>query len=278
MKNILLALLLAFPTLLFAQETACSTNDSLFVETILQKHAHAEYNGKLVMDIAEEFLGRKYTAGTLDNGSKERLIIDTGNVDCTTFVETVVAIATTIKEGGNFAVFCNNLQKLRYKGGIIDGYASRLHYITQWASDAREKGILTEVTRCALSRNAVLNLCYMSSNPEKYPRLKGNAALQRKIEESEKPFRGIEVPYIPKEHLLNNSASLPIADGDILALTTDIQGLDVLHVGFAFWKDGKLHLLHASSGEGRVIKESRTLFDYLKNKKRHTGARVFRLQ
>ena len=278
MKKTLFVLLFTIPTQLFAQERIYSTNDSLFVEAILQKYSHAECNGKLVMDIAQEFLGRKYTAGTLDNGSKEKLVIDTENVDCTTFVETVIAIATTIKDGGDFTIFCNNLQKLRYHSGVIDGYASRLHYITQWASDAREKGILSEVTHCALSRNTVLNLCYMSRNPEKYPQLKGNATLQRKIEESEKPFRGIEVPYIPKEHLQRNSTALPITDGDIIALTTDIQGLDVLHVGFAFWKEGKLHLLHASSGEGRVIKESRTLFDYLKNKKRHTGVRVFRLQ
>ena len=278
MKKILLTLLFTLPTLLFAQERVYSTNDSLFVTTLLQKYSHAEYNGELLLNVAQEFMGHKYTAGTLDKGDEERLIVNTEELDCTTFVETVIAIVSTIKENGGFAQFCDNLQMLRYHDGAIDGYASRLHYITQWADDARKKGFLSEVTQCKWSRKVALNLCYMSKNPEKYPRLKNRTALQQKIEKYEKPFRGIEVHYIPKEHLQKSRATLPIADGDIIALTTDIQGLDVLHVGFAFWKEGKLYLLHASSGEGKVIKDNRTLFDYLKNKKRHTGARIFRVQ
>lgn len=70
---------------------------------------------------------------------------------------------------------------------------------------------------------------------------------------------------------------LKIADGDIIALVTTIDGLDISHVGFAFWKDGKLHLLHASSAEGKVIMDTTTLYDYQKNKRTQIGIRVLRI-
>jgi len=61
-----------------------------------------------------------------------------------------------------------------------------------------------------------------------------------------------------------------------LAITTNIKGLDVVHVGFAYWKGNRLHLLHASSVAKKVIEDPQPLFDYSKNKKAHTGVRAIR--
>jgi hypothetical protein len=36
-----------------------------------------------------------------------------------------------------------------------------------------------------------------------------------------------------------------IRDGDIIAATSTVAGLDVAHTGLALWVDGALHLLHA---------------------------------
>ena len=82
------------------------------------------------------------------------------------------------------------------------------------------------------------------------------------------------MPYIPKGWLNRQPEELPIVNGSILALTTTINGLDVTHVGFAYWVGGKLHLLHASSQEGKVILDPMTLYEYQKDKKTHTGVRV----
>ena len=39
-----------------------------------------------------------------------------------------------------------------------------------------------------------------------------------------------------------------IHDGDLIAIVTTKKGIDYSHLGFAVWgKDGKLHLLNASS-------------------------------
>ena len=69
---------------------------------------------------------------------------------------------------------------------------------------------------------------------------------------------------------------MDIKNGDIIAITTNIKGLDVVHTGFACWVDGKLHLLHASSVMKKVILDSQTLFEYSKNKESpHGGAGYF---
>lgn len=38
-------------------------------------------------------------------------------------------------------------------------------------------------------------------------------------------------------------------NGDIIAFTTSVKGLDITHVGIAEYIRGKLHLLHTSSTE-----------------------------
>ena len=48
---------------------------------------------------------------------------------------------------------------------------------------------------------------------------------------------------IPKESIAGVVNG--IRDGDIIAAASTVAGLDVSHTGFAIWKDGELHLLHA---------------------------------
>ena len=94
------------------------------------------------------------------------------------------------------------------------------------------------------------------------------------MKEVESAWQGVEIAYLPKEYLNLPSDELPIKNGDILAITTNIKGLDVVHVGFACWMGGKLHLLHASSNAMKVILDELSLYDYSKNKKAHTGVRA----
>ena len=70
---------------------------------------------------------------------------------------------------------------------------------------------------------------------------------------------------------------LPIRSGDILALVTTIEGLDVTHLGFAVWKGDKLHLMHASMMHKKVVIDERTLYDYLQARRSCPGVRVVRL-
>lgn len=230
-----------------------------------------------MLAIAGEFTGNKYVAGTLERGNGEPLVVNTQELDCTTFVEQVVAIYATVNEGKEeFGDMCANLQRIRYRGGIRCGYASRLHYISQWIADSAKQHIIHEIDYGPLGRELPIGLHYMSTHPASYKQLQGDSTLVREIAKWERAMHGLKAAYIPKQELLRTVDELPIKDGDIVALTTNIKGLDVTHIGFAFWESGKLHLLHASSAAGKVIKDRQSLYEYQKNKKSQTGIRVFR--
>ncbi len=278
MRKSLFTLLFVVASTLQAQEILYTPGDSTFITGLLQKYNAAKMSGgSLMLAIAGEFTGNKYVAGTLEQGSNEPLVINTQELDCTTFVEQVVAIYATVNEGKEgFRDMCTNLQRIRYRGGIRSGYASRLHYISQWIADSAKQHIIHEIDYGPVGRTLPIDLHYMSTHPASYKQLQGNSTLVKEIAKWERAMHGIEAAYIPKQELLRTANELPVYDGDIIALTTNIKGLDVTHIGFAFWENGKLHLLHASSAEGKVIKEHKNLYEYQKNKKSQTGIRVFR--
>lgn len=278
MRKSLFTLLFIVASTLQAQEILYTPGDSTFITGLLQKYNAAKMSGgSLMLAIAGEFTGNKYVAGTLEQGSNEPLVINTQELDCTTFVEQVVAIYATVNEGKEgFRDMCTNLQRIRYRGGIRSGYASRLHYISQWIADSAKQHIIHEIDYGHVGRTLPIDLHYMSTHPASYKQLQENGTLVNEIAKWERAMHGIEAAYIPKQELLRTANELPVYDGDIIALTTNIKGLDVTHIGFAFWENGKLHLLHASSAAGKVIKDHKNLYEYQKNKKSQTGIRVFR--
>lgn len=278
MRKSLFTLLFVVASTLQAQEILYTPGDSTFITGLLQKYNAAKMSGgSLMLAIAGEFTGNKYIAGTLEQGSNEPLVINTQELDCTTFVEQVVAIYATVNEGKEgFRDMCTNLQRIRYRGGIRSGYASRLHYISQWIADSAKQHIIHEIDYGPVGRTLPIDLHYMSTHTASYKQLQGNSTLVNEIAKWERAMHGIEAAYIPKQELLRTANELPVYDGDIIALTTNIKGLDVTHIGFAFWENGKLHMLHASSAEGKVIKDHKNLYEYQKSKKSQTGIRVFR--
>ena len=275
-----IAVLLMLPFVAFSQDVIYSKSDSMMIEQILHEEVARKHcdTGELILDIAGRFIGCDYVAGTLENGADEPLYISTARLDCSTFVELVTSIATSVKNGEvSFSAFCKNLETIRYRGGERNGYDSRLHYTSWWIADNIDKGIISEVTEECTHQHRTLELDFMSTHPDSYPMLKGDTVMQHRIEELEIPFRGIKSSYIPKQVLNDRSSICNIKDGDIIALVTTIKGLDITHVGFAYWEGGSLHLLHASSGKGKVIKDCTTLYDYQKEKKRQVGIKVMRV-
>lgn len=275
------ALIMTLVTTIDAQDVIYEKEDSIFIENVVEDLKREEFSdkGKLLLAIADKFIGQEYIAGTLENGPDEPLYISCSKLDCTTLIELVLAIGITIdKNNSSFNDVCNELEMLRYRNGKRRGYTSRLHYISWWIADSAKQGLIDEVTACNLSNSSNLHLTFMSRHPQSYPMLKENPGIIKEIETLEEPFCGRPIDYIPKRMLDRGKKELPIEDGDILALTTEIEGLDVTHVGFAFWKEGHLHLLHASSGKKEVIKDNETLYNYQAKRKSQTGIRVFRMR
>ncbi len=268
------------PIAAMAQQVIYEKEDSTRIEEIL-RHISQEKRadtGELLISIANKFTGEKYVGATLEQGIGEPMFISCSKLDCTTFVELVLAIARTANEGcTGFNDVCRNLERLRYRNGKNEGYTSRLHYISWWITDKAKEGLIEEITPQISNHEQLLNLYFMSSNADKYPLLSNHPKLIEEIEKQEMPYRNIKVNYIPKETISPTGGS-GIKNGDIIAITTSTPGLDVTHIGFACYSDGELRLLHASSGKGTVLKETESLRNYLAGKKRHTGIRVFRAQ
>lgn len=265
-----------FPYIAIAQGVIFEKEDSIRIESMLHDLADNKPTAELLTGIANAFVGEKYVPGTLEQGIDEPLTISCSRLDCTTFVELVVAIAVSARNGDtDFSSVCRNLERIRYRNGKNCGYASRLHYISWWITDGAKSGIVQEITALMSNERQGGTLDYMSTHPDSYPLLVEHPRLINEIANHEKISNMDNTCYIPKERL-SNCSTFDIREGDIIAITTSIKGLDVTHIGFAYYNNGELCLLHASSEKGMVIKESRPLYDYLKNRKRHTGIRVFR--
>lgn len=233
-----------------------------------------------LLDIARSHLGTPYVGGVLEGNADERLVIDEGRLDCTTFVE--LTVAQWLSEQDNEHSFEQQVQAMRYRKGEINGYLSRLHYFTDWVVENTRRGIWYEVVPeeedNTIWRHDTLSLSFMSQHPQSYPFLKAHAWAVDSMRAIEQRYDNYRYNYIDKQFLNLPPSSLPIKDGDIIALVTTIEGLDVTHLGFAVWKNDKLHLMHASMTHGKVVIDERTLYDYLKGRKNCPGVRVVRLK
>ncbi len=248
-------------------------DDSTVFERFLQ---YSKQGNNSIIHTARFFMDVPYVGGTLEGDSVEHLRVNLRELDCFTFMETVIALHLMLQSKElSFERFCNNLQYIRYRGGILDGYLSRLHYTSEWLSDNQHKGILDlpELPSCQVFSP---NISFMSSHCDLYPALKAHPAWCKAILQTETDINKLQLTYIPKE--LVNATSQNIRNGDIIAITTRIKGLDIAHVGFALIRDKKVYLLHASSEAKKVIISDETLYDYLMNRKNHSGIIVARMK
>ena len=266
---------------LLANPAFSINHDSLFVDSIIENSAKADFKSDAdrIMFFARSMIGIPYCGGTLDVNENESLVVRTDSVDCTTYVETVLAMYLASKiEYGGYNDFKKALTKIRYRDGVIKGYSSRLHYFSDWVTDNEKKGILYEVTSRSNHSQRHFSINYMTKHSGLYRRLKEDSLSVNEMLCVEEKWKNYDMSYIPKELLKEHHNNIDICNGDILALTTNIDGLDVLHLGFAVWVDGNIHLLHASSLYGRVVLDPMSLYEYLKDRNKHTGIRVIRVK
>lgn len=232
---------------------------------------------QIISFIGKQFIGTPYKGGTLEH-SPERLTINMDSLDCTTFIDNVVAIAYTIEENRqSWRDFVYNMERFRYRNGELNGYASRLHYISDWIIDNTHRGNLKEHTDMIPQCEYVeKTLNFITTNRQKYPALTDSTEYER-LKSAEIGFRRHRFPYIKASKLSNSKVRNALSEGDIVAITSKIEGLDVQHMGLIVIKNGQPHLLHASSKAGEVIIDPVPLQDYIRRNKNASGIRVIRL-
>jgi len=232
------------------------------------------FYGDLIVEIGCLFINKPYHSDTLEDYGKEKLIINVSTFDCTTFVETVLALARCAVSGKiSQNEFRKNLKLIRYRQGKIRGYASRLHYFIDWLRDNEKKGLLIDISKNAGGKLQNKKINFMTTHKELYPALKNKAQLS-KMSRIEKSISRKTFYVIGKNKL--ESQKEKIQNGDIVAFASNEEGLDIAHVGFAIRNGKSLRLLHASQKEGKVVISKKTLVDYLKSNKKFNGIIVAR--
>lgn len=229
---------------------------------------------ELLTQIGYSFLGTPYAAATLENGENEWLVINLRQLDCTTFAENCLALARTVKNRKiDFDSFASELQRIRYRDGIRNGYPSRLHYFSEWIRNNAKKGLITvKPNRNGVKFDKTIN--FMSTHPKDYPVLADHPELIAEIADREKRLSATGFWYFPKDNLENLLKNL--RSGDIVGLTSSIGGIDVNHVGIIVRKNNEFHLLHASQSAGKVLVSDSPIPDFLKPTSINTGIIIAR--
>jgi hypothetical protein len=231
--------------------------------------------GELMLDVGKYFLGFPYANNTLEGQRREALVINLREFDCFTFVENCVALAGVMQKGkAHFRGYASQLKKIRYRRGISTGYSSRLHYFSDWLYDNEQKGILKNVTRRSGGEPFRKNFNFMTRHREEYPALSIGKSY-REMMAIEKRLSGRILHRIPKA--VSGKFKGMVENGDLIAITTDIEGLDVMHVGLAIRLRSRIHILHASEVEKRVVISDVSLHQYLSRRKMMTGIMIGRV-
>lgn len=228
---------------------------------------------------ARMFEGVPYAGHTLE-GSPEVLTVRVDSLDCTTFVETAMALAITVGEGrSSWRDFVYNLRRIRYRGGEVDGYPSRLHYISDWAVDNKYRGNFSDVSsvfpRCTY---IVRSIDFMSANRDRYPALADDSIYQC-IRNTENAYRNHRFYYIKTTDLAAKDIKAALHNGDVVGLVSNLKNLDVTHMGIVVKESptAEPYLLHASYSGGKVEISTRPLDEFMKKNRQWLGLRVFRL-
>lgn len=258
-------------------EVRCTAEDHALVEAHLTDLAAADLRGaplpEIIQAVGLRFLETPYVAHTLEGDTKEAIVVNLHGLDCLTYLENVVVFSRLVAQNQlNFVAFLSELIRLRYRHGAVQGYPSRLHYFSDWLYENTRKGLIEDITTAIGGIPYKKRINFMSNHSGSYPALADPAVLEA-ILATERDINTRTYHYVPKAAMV--AAEGQIANGDLIALTTSIGGLDISHVGFALHTGGRLHFLHASSLTMVVEITTVPLVEYLS--KSQTGIMVARL-
>jgi hypothetical protein len=233
--------------------------------------------------VGELARGTPYVPGTLDaylkaggSPAHEPLTLSLTRFDCVTLVEACLAVARLARSDPKptWEGFGREIERIRYRGGERSGYASRLHYFSEWITDGEHRGLVKDLGKELGGAEDTRPLRFMTAHRDKYPALLDDGvfreigAVERRLDAH--PRRVIPTKRIPE--VVDR-----IESGDVLAFATEIAGLDVTHAAFAYRdKEGTLRVLHAPLSGGVVEITHSTLPEYVAAIRRATGILVAR--
>lgn len=255
-----------------AAPTAEKTDEDVFLDAMAFAKAQkldGKPIGEIVTAFGRKFLGTPYVGHTLEASGDEHLVINLREFDCVTFVENMLTLARCVRSGKtSFAEFKTALTNVRYAGGSIDGYPSRLHYFSTWIEDNAQKGLVRDITRELGGTAYEKSIDFMTTHAGSYKQLARKDFVQR-IRLMELKLSREPLHHITKEAIAAMQDRLQ--DGDIIGTTTTMEGMDISHTGLVVRDGGVVRFMHAPLSGKQVMISEGSLAEYVKNIKSHTG-------
>jgi hypothetical protein len=253
-------------------------------EKILSQYAKETSVQNRLQLFSQKFLGLPYGInGPLGEGALGKYDEDPlyrfDTFDCTTYVETVIALALS----HNVDEFEYDLNHIRYENGEVD-YLKRNHFTDlQWIPFNVENGMLSEINLDIAPAAAIKMATALIDFPNWLRSMKLNAIIIPDATEAEKEVRleelhaeashfsaqQAQVSYIEIDWILQHPEVLNrIPSGALVNFVrpnwdlTELIGthMNISHQGFLFWRGQTLFLRHASTS-GLV--EDRPFLEYL---------------
>jgi Protein of unknown function (DUF1460) len=238
--------------------------------------------GRAIARVGELAVGTPYRASTLEeylaaggSPSAEPATCYLTVFDCVTLVESAQAVARTAAEpGAGWDDFEHEIERMRYRGGVRAGYASRLHYFSEWISDNAARGLVRDLGPELGATDDRRPLRFMGTHRAAYEALKNDGvfrdivAMERRLDAQ--PRHLVATAHIPA--VLDR-----IETGDVLGFACSIPGLDCTHTGLAYRDPhGVMRVLHAPLSGGQVQVSRGTLPQYVAALRSGTGILVAR--
>ncbi len=206
----------------------------------------------------------------------EPLTLSLTQFDCVTLVESCLAVSRAASQEGppTWDDFGRDVERMRYRDGVRLGYASRLHYFSEWISDGATRGLVRDLGPELGAVDDSRPLRFMTEHRGSYPALSDDA-VYAEIGVMERRLDGAARRVIPTKRIADVANG--IETGDLLAFATATPGLDVTHAAMAYREgDGTLRVLHAPLSGGVVEVSRLALPEYVAAIRRATGVMVAR--
>lgn len=219
-----------------------------------------------------------YGAGASNNVGIDKTLVCTSPLNCVTIIEMFWAICYTqyqlsqlnlsLSQNQIFNLFLKNLNFIKYYEGLNCELHDRIHYFTDALFQLESKGLLENI---AVRNGEPMNkkIHFISSNKKQWTAIKN----WTKIKVIEESMTSRPRFFYPLERI--EDYKLYAKTGDIIALATDVPGLDVSHCGYITFRNDSLLFTHASSVKKKVVLEE-DLCDYLTKRNSITGIYVYR--
>jgi len=216
------------------------------LETVMHNVTAVERDpDRRIMFYSELAKGTPYVMFCLGEGPTGRYdkdpLVDVARVDCMTFCEQILAM--TISE--DYEGFFDNLQRIRYRDGIIE-MKTRNHYtIADWLPN--NSWLLEDATE-------LIGGDHCRPMTKTIDRAKDLAVMGVTDFWDAPPPQTMTVKYIPKEHLLQVEENL--RGGEIVSLIQKKEGIFSSHMAIiAKGCQGEVIFRHASRTAGQVVDE-----------------------